>query len=120
MAEKDRFELVSPYKPTGDQPQAIEKLAAGVLAGDKEQTLAGRHRLREEPLPWQMSSQQVQPPHPGAGPQQDAGSPALHVSFKEFFPDNAVEYFVILLRLLPARGLYSQHRYLYRKGQRHQ
>ena len=41
MAEKDRFELVSPYKPTGDQPQAIEKLAAGVLAGDKEQTLLG-------------------------------------------------------------------------------
>ena len=39
MAEKDRFELVSPYKPTGDQPQAIEKLAAGVLAGDKEISL---------------------------------------------------------------------------------
>lgn len=35
MAEKDRFELVSPYKPTGDQPQAIEKLAAGCWPGTR-------------------------------------------------------------------------------------
>ena len=37
----DRFKLVSEYKPTGDQPQAIEALAKGVLRGDKEQTLMG-------------------------------------------------------------------------------
>ena len=54
MAEKDRFELVSPYKPTGDQPQAIEKLAAGVLAGDKEQTLLGVTGSGKT-LPWRMS-----------------------------------------------------------------
>ena len=37
----DKFKLVSKFKPTGDQPQAIEKLAEGVLRGDKEQTLMG-------------------------------------------------------------------------------
>jgi len=37
----DRFKLVSDYKPTGDQPEAIEKLAKGILAGEKYQTLLG-------------------------------------------------------------------------------
>ena len=37
----DKFKLVSKYKPTGDQPQAIDSLVKGVLAGDKEQTLMG-------------------------------------------------------------------------------
>ena len=36
-----RFKLVSPFKPTGDQPQAIELLSAGVNAGMKKQTLLG-------------------------------------------------------------------------------
>ena len=37
----DKFELHSEYSPTGDQPAAIEKLAEGVLSGDKEQVLMG-------------------------------------------------------------------------------
>ena len=37
----DKFILKSPYKPTGDQPQAIEKLVKGVLNGEKEQILLG-------------------------------------------------------------------------------
>ena len=37
----DRFELVAPYKPTGDRPEAIERLSEGVLKGYKEQTLLG-------------------------------------------------------------------------------
>lgn len=37
----DKFKLVSKYKPTGDQPQAIDALVKGVLDGDKEQTLMG-------------------------------------------------------------------------------
>ena len=37
----DQFELKSSYQPTGDQPQAIEALANGLLRGDKEQTLMG-------------------------------------------------------------------------------
>ena len=76
MAEKDRFELVSPYKPTGDQPQAIEKLAAGVLAGDKGTDPAGCNRLGQDLYNGECHCQ-GEPSHPGAGPQQDAGSPAL-------------------------------------------
>ena len=37
----DQFKLVSSYQPTGDQPQAIDKLAEGILRGDKAQTLLG-------------------------------------------------------------------------------
>ena len=37
----DKFELVSPFKPTGDQPQAVEKLAEGVLRGETGQILLG-------------------------------------------------------------------------------
>ena len=37
----DKFKLVSPFKPTGDQPEAIEKLTHGILAGAHEQTLLG-------------------------------------------------------------------------------
>ena len=42
----------------------------------------------------------------------------LYGEFKSFFPDNAVEYFVIVLRLLPARGLRPAHRHLHREGSR--
>ena len=41
MVYMDKFKLVSKYKPTGDQPQAIDALVKGVLDGDKEQTLMG-------------------------------------------------------------------------------
>lgn len=41
MIYTDKFKLVSEYKPTGDQPQAIDALVKGVLNGDKEQTLMG-------------------------------------------------------------------------------
>jgi excinuclease ABC subunit B len=41
VARSDRFELVCPYEPTGDQPAAIAKLTAGLIAGEKHQTLLG-------------------------------------------------------------------------------
>ena len=41
MTDTDRFKLVSPYAPTGDQPEAIEALTRGVLRGDREQSLVG-------------------------------------------------------------------------------
>ncbi len=118
MAEKDRFELVSPYKPTGDQPQAIEKLAAGVLAGDKEQTLLG---VTGSGKTFTMANVIAKVNRPTLVLAHNKTLAAqLCSEFKEFFPNNAVEYFVILLRLLSARGLYPRDRYLYRKGQRHQ
>ena len=49
----EHFELVSPYKPTGDQPQAIDKLVAGLRAGYSGQTLLGvtgsGHQRRDRP-----------------------------------------------------------------------
>ena len=45
------FELVSQYKPTGDQPEAIAKLVEGIQRGDKEQTLLG---VTARHLPWPM------------------------------------------------------------------
>ena len=46
MRTQDKFILESPYKPTGDQPEAIAKLVEGVNKGAREQTLMGRDRLR--------------------------------------------------------------------------
>ena len=45
MSTQDKFILESPYKPTGDQPEAIAKLVEGVNKGAREQTLMGRDRL---------------------------------------------------------------------------
>ncbi len=49
----DKFKLVSPYKPQGDQPQAIGELTDGLKRGDQFQTLLGV-RAVEKPLPWPM------------------------------------------------------------------
>ena len=52
----DRFVLHSKYKPTGDQPEAIEKLTEGINAGYKEQTYSAL-RVPAKPLQWQISLQ---------------------------------------------------------------
>ncbi len=49
----DKFKLVSKYKPTGDQPQAIEALTDGINRGFSEQTLLGV-TARGRPSPWRM------------------------------------------------------------------
>ena len=48
------FKLVSNYKPTGDQPQAIEYLSKGIESGKKFQTLLGVTRFSEKHLQWQI------------------------------------------------------------------
>lgn len=48
------FKLYSPYKPTGDQPEAIEYLSKGIKEGKKFQTLLGVTRLSEKPSQWQI------------------------------------------------------------------
>ena len=48
------FKLVSNYKPTGDQPQAIEYLSDGIKSGKKFQTLLGVTRLTEKHSQWQI------------------------------------------------------------------
>lgn len=88
----DRFELVSKYKPTGDQPQAIEKLAEGILRGDKEQTLMG---VTGSGKTFTMANiiEKVNKPTLVLAHNKTLAA-QLCSEFKEFFPNNAVEYFV--------------------------
>ena len=86
------FELVSEFKPTGDQPQAIEKLVAGIRSGEKHQTLLG---VTGSGKTFTMASvvQEIQKPTLVIAPNKTLAA-QLYSEFKEFFPRNAVEYFV--------------------------
>jgi excinuclease ABC subunit B len=86
------FELVSDYAPAGDQPQAIEKLTAGILSGAKHQTLLGvtgsgktftiANVIKNVGKPTLVISH------------NKTLAAQLYAEFKSFFPNNAVEYFV--------------------------
>src|SRR5471032_2239883 len=86
------FELVSDYQPAGDQPQAIEKLTAGIVSGAKHQTLLGvtgsgktftvANVIRNVEKPTLVISH------------NKTLAAQLYSEFKQFFPNNAVEYFV--------------------------
>ena len=86
------FELVSDYKPAGDQPQAIEKLTAGIVSGAKHQTLLGvtgsgktftvANVIKNVDKPTLVISH------------NKTLAAQLYAEFKSFFPNNAVEYFV--------------------------
>ncbi len=92
IAANKKFELVADYKPTGDQPKAIEELTEGILRGDKFQTLLG---VTGSGKTFTMSNVIA-----------NVGKPTLVIShnktlaaqlygeFKQFFPHNAVEYFI--------------------------
>jgi excinuclease ABC subunit B len=86
------FKTADTYRPTGDQPQAIEQLAASLSAGERYQTLLGATGTgKTATMAWII---------------EKVGRPALVIAhnktlaaqlcneFREFFPDNAVEYFV--------------------------
>lgn len=88
----DHFELVSKFKPTGDQPEAIDALAKGVLRGDKEQVLMG---VTGSGKTFTMANiiQKVNKPTLVLAHNKTLAA-QLCTEFKEFFPNNAVEYFV--------------------------
>lgn len=93
MEKTDKpFELVSPFKPTGDQPEAIEKLVEGVNRGDREQTLLG---VTGSGKTFTMANviTRVQKPTLVLAHNKTLAA-QLCSEFKEFFPHNAVEYFV--------------------------
>ena len=87
-----RFEVVSPFEPSGDQGQAIEKLAEGFLRGDKYQTLKG---VTGSGKTFTMAKiiEKVQRPTLILSHNKTL-SAQLYREFKSFFPNNAVEYFV--------------------------
>lgn len=88
----DQFQLVSSYKPTGDQPQAIEKLVEGVLRGDRAQALLG---VTGSGKTFTMANVIAQVNRPTLILAHNKTLAAqLCSEFREFFPNNAVEYFV--------------------------
>ncbi len=88
----DKFELVSSYKPTGDQPEAIEKLVNGLNNGLKEQVLLG---VTGSGKTFTMANiiEKVNRPTLVLAHNKTLAA-QLCSEFKEFFPNNAVEYFV--------------------------
>ena len=88
----EEFRLVSPYKPTGDQPEAIKTLVEGVNKGYMEQTLLGVTGSGKTFTMANVIAQLNRPTLVLAHNKTLAAQ--LCSEFKEFFPDNAVEYFV--------------------------
>ena len=88
----DHFKLVSEYAPTGDQPEAIEKLVNGVRSGMKEQTLLGVTGSGKTFTMANIIAKLNRPTLVLAHNKTLAAQ--LCSEFREFFPENAVEYFV--------------------------
>lgn len=86
------FKIHSKFKPTGDQPAAIQKIVDGFLAGEKSQTLLG---ITGSGKTFTMANviEKLQRPTLIISHNKTLAA-QLHGEFKEFFPDNAVEYFV--------------------------
>lgn len=86
------FELISDFKPTGDQPQAIEQLVAGIHEGDRFQTLLG---VTGSGKTFTVANVLAQLNRPALILSHNKTLAAqLYGEFKSFFPNNAVEYFV--------------------------
>ena len=87
-----KFQVVSDYKPTGDQPQAIEKLSNGILSGEKYQTLLG---VTGSGKTFTVANviQNVEKPTLVLAHNKTLAA-QLYSEFKQFFPNNSVQYFV--------------------------
>ncbi|MFN8522124.1 MAG: excinuclease ABC subunit UvrB [Chloroflexota bacterium] len=86
------FRVVSDYRATGDQPQAIARLVEGVRTGNRHQTLLGvTGSGKTATMAWIV--EQVQKPTLVLAPNKTLAA-QLSAEFQEFFPENAVEYFV--------------------------
>ena len=109
MAE---FKTSQAYRPTGDQPLAIEQLAVGLNAGDRFQTLLGATGTgKTATMAWTI--EQVQKPTLVIAHNKTLAAQLCN-EFREFFPDNAVEYFVSYYdyyqpeAYVPSRDLYIE------------
>jgi excinuclease ABC subunit B len=87
-----KFQVISDYQPKGDQPQAIEKLTQGIVAGERYQTLLG---VTGSGKTFTVANviQEVQKPTLILAHNKTLAA-QLYSEFKQFFPNNAVEYFV--------------------------
>ena len=106
------LKVVSPFEPSGDQPQAIQKLTEGFLRGDKYQTLKG---VTGSGKTFTMAKiiENIQKPTLIISHNKTLAA-QLYREFKSFFPDNAVEYFVSYYdyyqpeAYVPSRDLYIE------------
>ena len=87
-----KFEIISKYKPSGDQPKAIEQLVSGLRNGDESQTLLGitgsGKTFTIANVIEKMQKQTLVIAH------NKTLAAQLYNEFKELFPNNAVEYFI--------------------------
>lgn len=90
--DNNKFDLVSKYKPTGDQPKAIQQLVAGINTGEKAQILLGATGTGKTFTISNVIQQVNKPTLVLSHNKTLAGQ--LYGEFKQFFPNNAVEYFV--------------------------
>lgn len=108
----DKFKLKTKFKPSGDQPEAIESLVKGFLKKEKFQTLLG---VTGSGKTFTMAKviEEVNKPTLVISPNKTLAA-QLYMEFKEFFPDNAVEYFVSYYdyyqpeAYIPQRDLYIE------------
>ena len=99
------FNLVSKYKPSGDQPQAIKQLVKGVEDGEKYQVLLGATGTGKTFTIANVIKEVNKPTLILAHNKTLAGQ--LYSEFKELFPDNRVEYFVSYYSNLTKNFLFS-------------
>src|SRR4051812_12510074 len=86
------FQVVSDFDPAGDQPQAVARLSEGIVRGDRFQTLLGiTGSGKSATIAWTI--EQVQKPTLVLAPNKSLAA-QLATEFREFFPNNRVEYFV--------------------------
>ena len=91
-APPQKFEVVSPFGPAGDQPKAIAALAEGIEGGERFQTLLGiTGSGKSATIAWTI--EQIQRPVLVLAPNKSLAA-QLASEFREFFPNNRVEYFV--------------------------
>jgi excinuclease ABC subunit B len=106
------FNIISDYQPTGDQPEAIRQLSEGILQGDRFQTLLG---VTGSGKTYTIANVVAQVNRPTLVLSHNKTLAAqLYGEFKQFFPDNAVEYFISYYdyyqpeAYLPASNLYIE------------
>ena len=110
----DQFKLVAPYAPNGDQPQAIQELVDGINNGVKEQTLLGATGTGKTFTIANVIQEVNKPTLVLAHNKTLAGQ--LYGELKEFFPDNAVEYFVSYYDYYQPEAYVPASDYVYREG----
>ena len=108
------FEVVSPFRPAGDQPEAIAGLVAGLERGDRYQTLLGiTGSGKTATIAWTIEA--VQRPTLIIEPNKSLAA-QLAAELKEFFPRNRVEYFVSYYDYYQPEAYVPSLRHLHREG----